>query len=377
MVYLDYSATTPANREVLDSFCKTCTSFVGNSNSLHKLGVDAKKLEEQATKQISELLGVDDFDIIYTSGSSESNNTAIKGICEKYQNRGKKIITTNLEHSSIYGPLGYLQRKGFEVEIVNTLEDGTVDINHLKSLMDDEVLLVTVASVNSETGLLQPIDEIGKVVKEYSKCYFHVDMTQSIGKVNVSFNNVDLVSFSAHKFYGLKGIGVLLKRKSIVIEPLIHGGKSTTVYRSGTPALPLIVSLSKALRLSITNLKQNQEHVKKYHDIILEKLSLYEHVHINSNDKCIPHIINFSVDFVKPETLQHALEEHDIYISTQSACSSGHSVSRAVMEVTKNEEYASHSVRVSLSHLTTEEEVNQFLEAFDSCYKRFNNLYEV
>lgn len=377
MVYLDYSATTPVNKEVLDSFNKTCTSFIGNSNSLHKLGVEAKKLEEQATKQIAELLNVHDFDIIYTSGSSESNNTVIKGICEKYQNRGKKIITTNLEHSSIYGPLGHLQKKGFDVEIVNTLDDGTVDIEHLKSLMDDEVILVTVASVNSETGLLQPIDIIGKVVKEYSKCYFHVDMTQSIGKINVSFDNIDLVSFSAHKFYGIKGIGVLLKRKNIVIEPLIHGGKSTTVYRSGTPALSLIVSLSKALRLSITNLENNQKYVKKYHDIIIEKLSKYNHVHINSNDRCIPHIINFSVDFVKPETLQHALEEHDIYISTQSACSSGHSISKAVLELTKNEEYASHSVRVSLSHLTTEQEVNQFLKAFDICYKRFNNLYEV
>jgi len=377
MIYLDYSATTPVDKEVLDSFNKTCTSFIGNTNSLHKLGVDAKRLEEQATKQISELLGVNDFDIIYTSGSSESNNTAIKGICEKYKNRGRKIITTNLEHSSIYGPIGYLQKQGFEVEIVNTLEDGTVDLKHLESLMNDEVLLVTIASVNSETGLLQPIDKIGKIIKEYSKCYFHTDMTQSIGKVNVSFENVDLVSFSAHKFYGLKGIGVLLKRKNIAIEPLIHGGKSTTVYRSGTPALPLIVSLSKALRLSINGLDNNYKMVNEYHDIIVNALSKYEHVHINSNEKCIPHMVNFSVDFVKPETLQHALEEHDIYISTQSACSSGHSVSRAVLEVTKSEEYASHSVRVSLSHITTMEEVNKFLEAFDVCYKRFNSLYEM
>lgn len=377
MVYLDYSATTPVNDEVLKSFRDVCTSFIGNSNSLHKLGVEAHKLEEQATKQISELLGVSDFDIIYTSGSSESNNTAIKGIASKYQNRGKKIITTNLEHSSIYGPLGFLQKQGFDVEIVNTLEDGTVDINHLKTLMDDQVLLVTIASVNSETGLLQPIDEIGEIVRTYPKSYFHVDMTQSIGKVNVSFDHVDLVSFSAHKFYGIKGIGVLLKRKGIVIEPLIHGGKSTTVYRSGTPALPLIVSLSKALRLGISNLESHQETVQKYHDIIIKKISSYEHVHINSNDKCIPHIINFSVDFVKPETLQHALEEYDIYISTQSACSSGNTVSRAVLEVTKNENYASHSIRVSLSHITTQEEVHQFLEAFDNCYKRFNRLYEV
>lgn len=376
MVYLDYSATTPVHKEVLDSFCKTCTSFIGNSNSLHCLGIDAHKLEEQATKQISDLLGVRDFDIIYTSGSSESNNTAIKGICERYQNRGKKIITTNLEHSSIYGPLGFLQKHGFEVEIVNTLENGLVDMNHLKSLLSDQVILVTIASVNSETGLLQPIDDIGSLIKNYPKCYFHVDMTQSIGKVSVPFHHVDLVSFSAHKFYGLKGIGILLKRKSIVIEPLIHGGKSTTIYRSGTPALPLIVSLSKALRLSLQDLDAHYQTVSKYHATITKKLGCYEHVHMNSNENCIPHIINFSVDFVKPETLQHALEEYNIYISTQSACSSGNAVSRAVLEVTKNEVYASHSVRVSLSYLTTEEEIQSFLEAFDCCYKRFNDLYE-
>ncbi len=375
MIYLDYSATTPVDKEVLESFTKTCTNFIGNSNSLHSLGVNSKKLEEQATKQISDILNIKDFDIIYTSGSSESNNTAIKGICEKYQNRGKKIITTNLEHSSIYGPIGFLQKHGFEVEFVNTI-DGVVDLDNLKELMTDDVIMVTISSVNSETGILQPINEIGKIIKEYQKTYFHVDMTQSIGKVNIPLDNVDLVSFSAHKFYGLKGIGVLLKRKNIVIEPLIHGGKSTTVYRSGTPALPLIVSLSKALRLSIDSIDERYKRVKEYNDIIINKLSKYNHVHVNSNNNSIPHIINFSVDFVKPETLQHALEDHDIYISTQSACSSGHTVSRAVMEVTKNEEYASHSVRISLSHLTTNEEVDKFLEAFDICYKKFNDLYE-
>ena len=377
MVYLDYSATTPVHKEVLDSFCNTCASFIGNSNSLHSLGIDAHKLENQATKQICDLLGVSDFDIIYTSGSSESNNTAIKGICEKYQNRGKKIITTNLEHSSIYGPLGFLQRHGFEVEIVNTLENGLVDMDHLKSLLSDQVVLVTIASVNSETGLLQPIDEIGLLVKNYPKCYFHVDMTQSIGKVSIPFRYIDLVSFSAHKFYGIKGIGVLLKRKGIMIEPLIHGGKSTTIYRSGTPALPLIVSLSKALRLSLQSLEEHYQIVDKYHTMITEKLRCYDHVHINSNESCIPHIINFSVDFVKPETLQHALEEYNIFISTQSACSSGNAISKAVLEVTKDEVYASHSVRVSLSHLTTETEIQTFLDAFDCCYKRFYNLYEV
>lgn len=374
MVYLDYSATTPVNPEVLDSFCKTSLNFVGNSNSLHSLGVDSHKLEEQATKQIIDVLNVTDFEVIYTSGSSESNNTAIKGICMKYASRGKKIITTNLEHSSIYGPLGYLQKEGFEVAIVNTDSNGIVDLEHLKELMDDNTILVTIAAVNSETGVLQPIDEIGKIVKEYPKCYFHTDMTQSIGKVNILFDNVDLVSFSAHKFYGLKGIGVLLKRKNLVIEPLIHGGKSTTKYRSGTPALPLIVSISKALRLAYADLENKKAVVDKHHNRIIDELSKYPKVHINSNIYSIPHIINFSVMGVKPESMQHALEEYGIYISTQSACASGNTTSRAVLEVTKNEEYAKHSLRVSLSHLTTDRDIDNFLESFDNCYQKMCNL---
>lgn len=374
MVYFDYSATTPVNKEVLDSFCRTSLDFVGNANSLHALGVNSHKLESQATEQIKKVLNVPEFEVIYTSGSSESNNTAIKGICEKYASRGKKIITTNLEHSSIYGPLGYLQKKGFEVVIVNTDDAGIVDIEHLKSLMDDTTLLVTISSVNSETGVLQPIEKIGEIIRSYSKCFFHVDMTQSIGKVNVPFDNVDLVSFSAHKFYGLKGIGVLLKRKNIVIEPLIHGGKSTTKYRSGTPALPLIVSLSKALRLAYIDLDLKYKMVQKQYNKIVSELSKYDGVHINSNCHSIPHIINFSVENVKPESMQHALEEHDIFISTQSACASGNTISRAVLEVTKNEEYAKHSLRISISYLTTDEEVDALLSAFRICYDRMCNL---
>lgn len=270
--------------------------------------------------------------------------------------------------------MGYLQKEGFEVAIVNTDSNGIVDLEHLKELMDDNTILVTIAAVNSETGVLQPIDEIGKIVKEYPKCYFHTDMTQSIGKVNILFDNVDLVSFSAHKFYGLKGIGVLLKRKNLVIEPLIHGGKSTTKYRSGTPALPLIVSISKALRLAYADLENKKAVVDKHHNRIIDELSKYPKVHINSNIYSIPHIINFSVMGVKPESMQHALEEYGIYISTQSACASGNTTSRAVLEVTKNEEYAKHSLRVSLSHLTTDRDIDNFLESFDNCYQKMCNL---
>ena len=368
MIYLDYSATTSVDKRVLDTFNKVCIDFPGNPNSLHKLGVEANKLIGEATNQIANLLKVKPNEIIYTSGASESNNLAIKGICLKYQNRGKHIITTNLEHSSIYGPIGYLQRLGFTVDMVKTNEFGLVDIDDLKKLIKEDTILVSIASVNSEVGISQNIDEIGKLLKEYPKCYFHVDMTQSIGKMNISLENVDLASFSAHKFFGLKGIGALIKKENIELTPIIHGGKSTTIYRSGTPALPLIVSLSKALRLAYEDL--DIPYIEKLNNRLKDKLKEYEMVRINSNEYSIPQILNISILGVKPETFQHALEEYDIYISTQSACSAGNPISKAVFEVTKNELQAKSSIRISISYKTTEEEIDKFLIAFDACYNK-------
>ena len=374
MVYLDYSATTPVNSEVLDSFNKACNIYPGNPNSLHKLGIDSKIMIDKATSQIANIMGVKEDEIIYTSGSSESNNLAIKGVCLLYQNRGKHIITTDLEHSSIYGPIDYLITLGFEVSYVKLNAEGKVDLEHLKSLMRDDTILVTINSVNSELGIEQPVNEIGKILKNYPKCYFHVDATQTVGKTKINCENIDLVSFSAHKFFGLKGIGVLIKKEKIGLESLIHGGKSTTKYRSGTPALPLIVSLAKALRLATENIDRDYDYIKNLNNTLRETLEQYDKVYINSPLNAIPHILNISVVGVKPETLLHALEEFEVYISTQSACSSSHSESRAVYAVTKDEIRASSSVRISLSKLTTKEDINLFLNAFDKCYQKLTNL---
>lgn len=374
MIYLDYSATTPVNKEVLASFSKAAIEYPGNPNSLHKLGLESNKLIEASTKQIAKILGVKENEIIYTSGSSESNNLAIKGIADKYKNRGKHIITTNFEHSSIYGPISYLQKDGFDVDFVKTLDNGLVDLEDLERLIRDDTILVTICSVNSEIGVRQPIEEIKKIVKKHEKCFLHVDMTQSIGKEKISLDDIDLVSFSAHKFYGLKGIGCLIKKEKIALEPIIHGGKSTTIYRSGTPCLPLIVSLAKALRLAYENVDTKYEHVKELNSYLKEKLSHYDLVRINSNDYCIPHILNISVLNVKPETMQHALEEYDIYISTKTACSSKENISRAVLALTNDKERAASSVRISLSYLTTKEECDEFLKAFDKCYKELTVL---
>ena len=303
------------------------------------------------------------MEVIYTSGSSESNNTVIKGVASKYKNRGMHIITSPFEHSSVNAPLNYLASMGYDVDFVELNEDGTVNLDNLKSLIRDDTILVSISAVNSELGIRQPIEEIASIVKEYPKCFFHSDMTQSIGKINIPIKDIDFVSFTAHKFFGLKGIGVLLKKESISIDPLIHGGKSTSIYRSGTPAAPLIVSISKALRLALENQDEKIKHIKELNDYLKDNIKDIDGIYINSTDKSIPQILNISVIGIKPETMLHAMEAHDIYISTQSACSTG-DISKAVMALTHDEERAKSSIRVSISYVTEKREIDEFVKFF-------------
>lgn len=372
MIYLDYSATTPVDKRVLNTFNKVCLEYPGNSNSLHKLGMEAKELEDYATKKIEELLNLKNAEIIYTSGASESNNQVLKGVCSRYQNRGKHIITTYLEHSSILSTVNYLSSQGFIIDYVKIKDDGQVDLDHLKQLLTTDTIIVSICAVDSELGIRQPSEEIYNIIKEYPKCFFHVDCTQALGKIPINFDLMDFASASAHKIYGMKGIGLLIKKKNIVIDNLIHGGKSTTTYRSGTPALPLIVSTMKALDLIIPNINQNYIQVEKLQRRILNHLKQYPEISINSTKYSIPYTINISLKGIKPETFVHAMDEYDIYISTKSACSSANTMSDSVYAVTKDREKAMRSIRISLSYLTTEEEIEKFLQAFDICYHNLN-----
>ena len=375
MIYLDYSATTPVNDEVLDTFCKVSRNFVGNPNSLHKLGVEAKELIDASTRQIEDILKLHDKEVIYTSGASEANNTAIMGVVKKYPNRGHHIITTRLEHSSIIAPISALQNEGYEVSFVDLDENGLVTIENLKKLIRDDTVLVSIGCVNSELGIIQDIDRLGKFLKKYPKLIFHSDITQAVGKIKLNLDNVDLASFSAQKFYGLKGVGCLIKNKNIKIEPLIYGGKSTTVYRSGTPAVALIASIAKALRLVYEDFDNRYNYVKGLNSYLREELSKIDGVHINSSLESSPYILNISIKNIKSEVMLHALESEDIYISTQTACSKGGS-SIGVFEITKNEDYALHSLRISLSYLTTKEELDVFLKVFKEQMRKLDLFNE-
>lgn len=373
MIYLDYSANTPVDKEVLDYFYDVSLKYYGNPNSVHKIGLEAKKIIDDSTNNIAKNLGVLPEEIIYTSGATESNNMVIKGICERYRNKGKHIILSSLEHNSIIASATYMQDKDFDVDLIPINDKGLVDVDELKKLIRDDTILVSVVAVDSEIGLVQPIEEIAKLLKNYPNVLFHTDATQAIGKVNIDFSNVDLISFTPHKFYGIPGIGVLVKKKDVNIVPIIHGGKSTTIYRSGTPTTALIASADKALDIALKNQKERYKHVEKLNKKIKEHLKSLSFIHINSTDYSVPFTINFSIKGVNSREFAKMLEDNEIYVSTKTSCCPENTPSKMVYALTKDKNLASTSLRVSISHLTTEKEIDEFLKVFDKCIKELKD----
>ena len=369
MIYLDYSANTPADTAVLEAFCKAELAYIGNPNSTHCAGQATREEMARVTEHIAELLGVNPAEIIYTSGASESNNLAIKGIVQASRHVGKHIISTALEHSSVGGSLSALQGQGYEIDLVDIGRDGTIDLEQLRDLLRKDTVLVSVCAVDSELGTVQPIRQITERVKNYPNCHFHVDATQAVGKTDLVMDGVDTMSIAPHKFYGLNGSGLLFKRKALVIEPQIHGGTSTTIYRSGTPALALAVSTEKALELALTHQQERICLVQEWNDYLRAALLQYPAVRINSPVGAVPHILNLSVQGVKGTVFQRALSEQGVCVSVKSACSTEGTPSKAVFAVSRDRKNALSSWRISLSHLTTRKELEKFLTAFDHCYK--------
>lgn len=377
MIYLDYSATTPINYEVLDTYNRTSKDFFGNPNSLHELGVKSKNLMNSATKQIAEILNVHETEITYTSGSTESNNLALIGISMSHHKKGKHIITSKLEHPSIYAICDYLESIGFEISYVKNDNEGLIDFENLKSLIRPDTILVSICAVNSETGVRQPLKMIRQIIKkENADTIFHSDMTQGIGKVAVNLHDVDLATFTAHKIYGPKGIGLLYKNNNVSISPVLYGSGKSNMLKPGTPAVPLIVAFSKALRLATTDLEKRERFIDRLNQKIVEALSKYDGVMINKTKYSIPHILNISFRNIKGETFLHAMEEYEVYLSSNTACSSGN-LSTSVLAIYNDKVRASSTLRISLSHLTTTDEVNKFISYFDEVYRKLSGLIKL
>ena len=454
MIYLDYSANTPVDPDVLEAFCRAEREYIGNPNSQHLAGNEAAEAMEKTDEGISKLLHADGYEIIYTSGASESNNLAIKGITHgKTSQSGSgqissgqissgqigsgqisngvinsgqisirqikeegtavyrgHIISTVLEHESVRESLIFLKNEGYDVDFLNVQSDGKINLEQLRSLMRDDTILVSICAVDSELGVMQPIQQIAEIVHEYPDCVLHVDATQAVGKIDLmQFENgkkcscgddttyvddsnkkhpyigsensadsylcgADTISISPHKFYGITGSGLLLKRRNLKIEPQISGGASTTPYRSGTPALALAVSTETALRKVITNQRENTARVKMLNDELRRSVTRSQYdIRINSPADAVPHILNISVDGVKGTAFQRALSDKGVCVSVKSACSSDGEPSRAVLAVSGDRRNALSSFRISLSHLTTDEEIKEFMDIFDKCYHEFKD----
>lgn len=371
MIYLDYAANTPAEEAVLRVFSETVRDFTANPNSAHPLGRQAASRLESATRQIAGLLQVTPEEIIYTSGASESNNLAILGAARQNRGYGKHVITTYLEHSSVNGAMAALQNEGFEVEYAEITEDGQVDLESLSELLRDDTVLVSVCTVDSEVGLRQPVEEISRLLAGRPHCVFHTDATQAMGKIPVPVECADLVTFAPHKFYGLNGSGVLLRKKDVLLEPIIHGGISTTPFRSGTPALALIAAAAEALRLALGAQRERQEAVLEMNRSLRRALARYPKVRVNSTAHSIPFILNFSLPGVKTELFLDEMARQGICISSKSACCAANTPSRPVYALTRDRRAALSTLRVSLSHLTTPQELDVFVQCFDSCYRKF------
>lgn len=369
MIYLDYAANTPVDDEVLQIFNEVTKKYIANPNSNHPLGKLAKELIDDSSIIISNYFNTNSENIIYTSGSSESNNLVIKGICERNKKYGNHIIISAIEHSSVIAPVNYLVSLGYEVSIIPITKDGIIDIEQLKKEINDNTILVSICSVDSELGTIQPIEEISSIVKGYPNCTFHTDATQAIGKVNIDFKDVDFITFAPHKFYGLNGFGVLINKNNKKLVPLVHGGKSTTIYRSGTPVTASVVALKKALQLALDNLDDRYNYIKNLNTTLRDKLSTFDNIHINSPINSIPNTLNISLIGISNKEVIDKLYEKEIYLSTTTACSMGDLPSKAVLALTNDENLASNTIRISMSHLTTIDEINIFIEELSKIIK--------
>jgi cysteine desulfurase len=360
MIYFDNSATTKPYKEVLDSFVTVSSQYFGNPSSLHTMGGQAEKLLSQAREQIANLLKVKPAEIYFTSGGTESNNIAIKGAALLNQKKGRHIITSSVEHASVHAVMEQLEQDGFEITYLPVDENGRVSVVDVEKAIRKDTTLISIMQVNNEVGTVQPIEEIGDMLKKYPQIIFHVDTVQGIGKVPLSLygSRVDFCSLSAHKFHGLKGTGALFIREGTRIVPLFSGGNQERKMRSGTENVAGAVAMAKALRLTMDKSKAGIEKMKKIQRILRTGLNELEGVQIHTPiEGSAPHTLNFSLHGIKSEVLIHALEQEEVFVSTTSACSSKKkSPSKTLLAMGIPESLAESAIRISLSFDNTEEE---------------------
>ncbi len=372
MIYLDHAASSPINEKSLSTL-NDCLLRFANPSSNHALGrALMREIDEARIKVLKSFrLSSNDYRVIFTSSATESNNLTIKGIAKHYSNRGRRLIVSSLEHPSVSKPFEALRKEGYDVVYLKSKGDGTVDLNDLQEKIDGNTTLVSVIGTNNELGSINDIEAISKIVHRFPKAYLHVDATQTIGKTDLKYGNIDLFSFSAHKFGGPKGIGGLVCKKSIAFEPQLDGGEQEYGYRSSTLNYPSIMAMSVALNEAMAKQKKNLSKVTSLNEKLRLELSKNPEISINSPLNASPYILNFSLKSKKASVVVEALSQEGIYVSSVSACSSkGEPISNILLAIGKEEGDARNSIRVSFGADSTIEEVDGFVEALNSILER-------
>lgn len=367
-VYFDNSASTKVADSVIEVMIKTMREDYGNPSAKHMMGVVAEKYVKEATRMIAKTLKVEEREILFTSGGTESNNIALIGGALANQRRGKHIISTAIEHPAVYEPLGKLVELGFEVTILPVDRAGHIYLEELKNAIREDTIIVSTMYVNNEVGAVEPVEKIAKIVHEKNPdCLYHVDAIQGYGKYKIQpkKQGIDLMSVSGHKLHGPKGVGFLYIQKDAKVNPILFGGGQQRGMRSGTINVPGIAGMGEAARLAYEHFDEKIEKMIAIKDYLMDQLEKMEGIHLNSfrGTQSAPHILSVSVQGVRAEVLLHALEDREIYVSSGSACSSNHpGISGTLKGIGLEDEFLDSTVRISLCSENTLEEADYFLE---------------
>ena len=371
-IYFDNSSTTRIHPEVLKSYEQLLEKYYVNSESLYDEGSEINQMMEKARGAIAGLLGVHAPDIIFTSGSSESNSEAVKG-CALAQRGKKHIITTNVEHSSILNACAQMEELfGYRITYLPVDGTGKIRVEDLKNALDEDTALVSIMYVNNESGAVNPIGEIGEIVKKHSHAYLHVDLTQAVGKVPLDLTNVDMASISAHKLEGLKGSGILMRRTYVPFVPLINGGEQEFGLRGGTANAPADMVFAKTLRLALENGQKHHEEIKQLKDRLVNGLKEIDGIEINSPEDAVVSTVNWSCEKIPSEVMQNALNAKGFMVSARSTCASkSDDPSYVLTAMGFSSRRASSCIRISLSYHNTAEEIDLFLRALKEIIEHY------
>ncbi len=371
VIYLDNAATTKVDPEVLNSYNQITLKYFANPSSIHSLGQESSRLLDKSREQILNVLKLTHHDVIFTSGATEANNLAIKGYCFANRSRGKHIITSATEHSSVLNTVLEMQDFGFEVTVLPVNKEGQIEVNSLKAAIREDTILVSLMMVNNEVGAINPIKEVGEYLKKFPKIAFHVDMVQAIGKLPIDFNNIDMFSIAGHKIHGLLGSGLLIKEKKIILKAINQGGGQENNLRSGTNTLALSASLAKALRLAIEGEANNFKKVKVLSERLLGYLKDNKDKYlINSYYEDNPYIVNFSLLHHKASVVVEALSNRGIMVSSLSAChAKNEDYSKVVYAMYQDLNLAHNTIRISFDKDNTIEEVEALIKNLEEILK--------